>query len=137
MFRSKPVVATAVCRTHTGSPNVISRLCDVESWPVWAGVTRAEAYNDAGRTSDLANAHELHLWFPDGREVTEQVTLHGHTLRLTTSVGHGVVRVEDTIEGVRLTWTSEIRARGPRFLVRRALRSRLREALERLSATNA
>jgi hypothetical protein len=103
---------------------------------VWAGVTRAEAHNDAGRTSDLSNAHELHLWFPDGREVTEQVTFHGHTLRLTTSVGHGVVRVEDTSEGVRLTWTSEVRARGPRFLVRRALRSRLLESLERLSATN-
>ena len=137
MLRSKPVVATAVCRTQADSASVISRLCDVESWPAWAGATRAEAHNDAGRTGDLSDAHELHLWFPGGRELVGQVAFHGHTLRLTTSYGHGVVRVEDSTEGARLTWTSEMRARGPRFLVQRVLRSRLQESLERLGAASA
>jgi hypothetical protein len=134
MFRSKPVLATAVYRTPVESASVLSVLRDVESWPRWAGVVRAEARNDAGRTSDLFDAHELCLWFSDGREVTEQIGFNGRTLRLTSNGGHGVLRVEDTADGSRLTWTSQIRVRGPRTLVRRVLRRRLQDSLERLVA---
>jgi hypothetical protein len=134
MIRSKTVVATAVYRTLRESESVLSLLRDVESWPKWAGVVRAEARNDAGRTSDLFDAHELILWFSDGREVTEQITFHGRTLHLVSSTGHGVLRVEDTADGSRLSWTSQMKVRGPRFIVRRVLRRRLCASLERLAA---
>ena len=137
MIRSKPVLATAVHRSTVESARVLSTLRDVESWPRWAGVVRAEARNDAGHTSDLFDAHELCLWFADGREVTEQIEFNGRTLRLTSSDGHGVLRVEDTADGSRLTWTSQMKVRGPRSLVRRALRRRLQDALERLVAGTA
>jgi hypothetical protein len=134
MFRTRPVVATAVTHTATTSDQVLERLCDTDSWPSWAGVVRAEAHNDSGMTKDLASASALHLWFRSGRDIVEEVQFHGQTLRLSASNGYGVLRVEDTAEGSRLTWTSQMRVRGPRFVVQRALRRRLSESLERLGA---